>query len=79
MFNNCYPAIFWAQITAVFAIDSSLSGNCCPVVFLNVKERKFYIGYEIERFRGLLVAYRSAADGMPQLNAAVLEDLGRLA
>ena len=43
-----------------------------------VKERQFRIGYEIERLGGLISAYRSGADDMPALNAAVLEDLDRL-
>jgi hypothetical protein len=43
-----------------------------------VKERQFRIGYEIERFGGLISAYRSGADDMPVLNAAVFEDLDRL-
>ena len=43
-----------------------------------VKERQFRIGYEIERFEGLISAYRSGADDMPALNAAVFEDLERL-
>lgn len=45
---------------------------------VTVKERQFRIGYEIERFDGLVSAYRSGADDMPALNAAVLEDLDRL-
>jgi hypothetical protein len=43
-----------------------------------VKERQFRIGYEIERFEGLISAYRSGGDDMPELNAAALEDLDRL-
>lgn len=45
---------------------------------VTVKERQFLIGYEIERFGGLLVAYRTGGDDMPALNAALLEDLDRL-
>jgi hypothetical protein len=44
----------------------------------DVKERQFRVGYEIERLEGLVVAYRSGADDLPVLNAAVLEDLDRL-
>ena len=44
----------------------------------DVKERQFHIGYQIERLDGLIVAYRSAIDDMPVLNAAVLEELDRL-
>ncbi len=53
-------------------------GELLPGNIAEVKERQFRIGYEIERFGGLLVAYRSDADDMPALNAAALEDLDRL-
>jgi hypothetical protein len=43
-----------------------------------VKEQQFRIGYEIERLEGLVTAYRVGADDMPILNAATLEDLGKL-
>jgi hypothetical protein len=43
-----------------------------------IKERQFRIGYEVERFHGLVLAYRSGGDDMPALNASVLEDLDRL-
>jgi hypothetical protein len=55
------------------ALDSLLSGNLSEV-----KERQFRIGYEIERLDGLVSTYKSASDDMPELNAAVLEDLDRL-
>jgi hypothetical protein len=44
----------------------------------DVKERQFRVGYEIERLGRLVVAYRSDADDMPSLNAAVLEELDHL-
>jgi hypothetical protein len=53
-------------------------GQLFPGDIDEVKERQFRIGYEIERFGGLLVAYRSGADDMPALSAAVFEDLDRL-
>jgi hypothetical protein len=53
-------------------------GNLLPGNISEVKERQFRIGYEIERLDGLIVAYRSSADDMPALDAAVLEDLNRL-
>lgn len=43
-----------------------------------VKDRQFRIGYEIERLEGLITAYRSGGDDMPELNAASLEDLDKL-
>jgi uncharacterized LabA/DUF88 family protein len=43
-----------------------------------MKERQFRIGYEIERFGGLVSAYRFGGDDMPTLSADVLEDLDRL-
>jgi hypothetical protein len=43
-----------------------------------MKERQFRVGYEIERFGGLISAYRSGGDDMPTLSADVLEDLDRL-
>ena len=55
------------------ALGDLLAGN-----LTEVKERQFRIGYEIERLDGLIVAYRTSADDMPALNAAVLEDLDRL-
>jgi hypothetical protein len=53
-------------------------GNLLPGSVPEVKERQFRIGYEIERFEGLVAAYRFGGDDMPALNAAVLEDLDRL-
>jgi hypothetical protein len=53
-------------------------GNLLPGSVSEVKERQFHIGYEVERLDGLVAAYRSARDDMPELNAAVLEDLDRL-
>jgi hypothetical protein len=53
-------------------------GKLLPGSIAEVKERQFRIGYEIERLEGLVAAYRSSADDMPVLNAAVLEDLDRL-
>jgi hypothetical protein len=53
-------------------------GELLPCSIVEVKERQFRIGYEIERLEGLVLAYRSGADDMPLLNAAVLEDLDRL-
>jgi hypothetical protein len=55
------------------ALATLLSGS-----IPNVKERQFRIGYEIERQGKLIAAYRSGADDMPSLNAAVLEDLDYL-
>jgi hypothetical protein len=53
-------------------------GSLLPGDLDEVNERQFRIGYEIERFEGLILAYRSGADDMPALNAAVLEDIDRL-
>jgi hypothetical protein len=53
-------------------------GDLLPGSIAEVKERQFRIGYEIERLEGLVAAYRSGADDMPVLSAAVLEDLDRL-
>jgi hypothetical protein len=53
-------------------------GNLLPGNISEVKERQFRIGYEIERLDGLVAVYRSSADDMPALDAAVLEDLNRL-
>jgi Protein of unknown function (DUF1488) len=55
------------------ALESLLSGSLSEV-----KERQFRIGYEIERLDGLVSTYKSASDDMPELDAAVLEDLDRL-
>jgi hypothetical protein len=53
-------------------------GRLLPGEVFEVKERQFWIGYEIERFEGLLTAYRSDGEDMPKLNVAQLEDLGKL-
>ena len=53
-------------------------GKLLPGEIAEVKERQFRIGYEIERFEGLMAAYRSGGEDMPMLNAAQLEDLDRL-
>jgi phosphoglycerate kinase len=53
-------------------------GMLLPGELADVKERQFRIGYEIERFDGLVTAYKSGGDDMPELHAAVLEDLTRL-
>ena len=53
-------------------------GKLLPGEIAEVKERQFRIGYEIERFEGLMAAYRSGGEDMPALNAAQLEDLDRL-
>ena len=53
-------------------------GNLLPGDIAEVKDQQFRIGYEIERFEGLIAAYRSGGDDMPELNAAALEDLDRL-
>jgi hypothetical protein len=53
-------------------------GKLLPGEIVEVKERQFRIGYEIERFEGLMAAYRSGGEDMPMLNAAQLEDLERL-
>jgi hypothetical protein len=53
-------------------------GQLLPGEIAEVKDRQFRIGYEIERFEGLMAAYRSGGDDMPKLNAAQLEDLDRL-
>lgn len=55
------------------ALDNLLQGNIAEI-----KERQFHIGYETVRLEGLIAAYRSGADDMPVLSAAVLEDLDRL-
>ena len=55
------------------ALGALLSGSV-----IEVKDRQFRIGYEIERLGGLISAYRLSGDDMPALNAAVLEDLERL-
>jgi hypothetical protein len=49
-----------------------------PGEIVEVKDRQFRIGYEIERFEGLMAAYRLGGEDMPALNAAQLEDLDRL-
>lgn len=56
----------------------SALGTLLPGAIPEVKERQYRLGYEIERFEGLLSAYGSGADDMPDLHAAVLEDLNRL-
>jgi hypothetical protein len=53
-------------------------GKLLPGEIADVKDRQFRIGYEIERFEGLMAAYRSGGEDMPALNAAQLEDLDRL-
>lgn len=53
-------------------------GDLLPGDIAEVKEQQFRIGYEIERFEGLIAAYRSGGDDMPVLTAASLEDLDRL-
>jgi len=53
-------------------------GKLLPGEISEVKERQFHIGYEIERFEGLMAAYRAGGEDMPMLNAAQLEDLDRL-
>lgn len=55
------------------ALDRLLPGDIAEV-----KEEQFRIGYEIDRLGGLIAAYRSGGDDMPELNAAVLEDLSHL-
>jgi CheY-like chemotaxis protein len=55
------------------ALATLLSGTVAEI-----KDRQFRIGYEIERFGGLVSAYRSGADDMPMLSAPVLEDMDRL-
>jgi hypothetical protein len=53
-------------------------GKLLPGEIIEVKERQFRIGYEIERFEGLMAAYRTGGEDMPALNAAQLEDIDRL-
>jgi hypothetical protein len=53
-------------------------GKLLPGDIADVKDRQFRIGYEIERFGGLIAAYRLGGEDMPALNAAQLEDLDRL-
>ena len=53
-------------------------GRLLPGDIAEVKEQQFRIGYEIERFEGLIAAYRSGGEDMPELNAAIFEDLDRL-
>jgi hypothetical protein len=53
-------------------------GRLLPGEIAEVKERQFRIGYEIERFEGLMAAYRFGGEDMPMLNADQLEDLDRL-
>jgi CMP/dCMP kinase len=53
-------------------------GRLLPGDVSDVKERQFRIGYEIERLNGLIAAYESGGSNMPDLDAAVLEDLKRL-
>jgi hypothetical protein len=53
-------------------------GKLLPGEIADVKDRQFRIGYEIERFEGLMAAYRFGGKDMPALNAAQLEDLDRL-
>lgn len=57
----------------LLALDKLLPGEIAEV-----KERQFRIGYEIERFEGLMAAYGSGGEDMPMLNAAQFEDLDRL-
>lgn len=49
-----------------------------PGEIAEVKERQFRIGYEVERFDGLIAAYRADREDMPELDAARLEELKRL-
>jgi hypothetical protein len=49
-----------------------------PGEIAQVKEQQFRIGYEMERFEGLVAAYRSGSEDMPMLYAAQMEDLDRL-
>ena len=60
----------WDRLEALAAL--------LPGAIPEVEAQQFRIGYEIERLEGLLAAYRSGSEDMPELNAAVLEDLGRL-
>ncbi len=53
-------------------------GDLLPGAITEVKDRQFRIGYEIERLDGLIAAYRSGGDDMPELNAASLEELDKL-
>lgn len=53
-------------------------GKLLPGEIAEVKDQQFRIGYEIERFEGLMAAYRLGGEDMPMLNAAQLEDLDRL-
>jgi hypothetical protein len=53
-------------------------GRLLPGEIVEVKDRQFRIGYEIERFEGLMAAYRAGGEDMPVLNVAQLEDLDRL-
>jgi hypothetical protein len=50
-----------------------------PGEISDVKERQFRIGYEIERMEGLISAYRSGGDDMPELNAAAYQECCRIA
>ena len=43
-----------------------------------LKENQFKIGYEVDRFEGLMEAYRTGGEDMPALNAAQLKDLEHL-
>lgn len=56
----------------------TMLGRLLPGEIADVKERQFRIGYEIERFEGLIAAYRSGADDMPVMGAPQLEDIDRL-
>jgi serine/threonine protein kinase len=57
----------------LLGIDKLLAGSVD-----DVNERQFRLGYEIERLRGLIAAYRSSADDLPAMSGVVLEDLDRL-
>ena len=47
--------------------------NLLPGDIAEVKEQQFRIGYEIERFEGLIAAYRSGGDDMPVPNVSTPE------
>jgi hypothetical protein len=57
----------------LIALDALLTGSIADVM-----ERQFRLGYEIERFDGLVSAYHEEGDDMPALHAASLWDIDRL-
>ncbi|HRK68760.1 MAG TPA: hypothetical protein PKY73_14495, partial [Hyphomonas sp.] len=54
----------------LLALSVSLDGS-----IEDVKERQFTLGYDVERFEGLIAAYEKGGDDIPALNGDTLADL----